>query len=262
MIQSLMDLLTGQIEPFRAGRQVWYSTAPFQLAYSWVLLLGLAAAYIFTQLLNGVTTLKNVKKLITHLKGDWLVTVAITGILWLGTALITRASFGGWSVRYFYPFYLLLIPASAVIIGKIAGKKRIVNTVIIVIMVAVASFYAIQDPAFSLSANKILLVANKRTWIVAESLALNVSLDTRYRFDPRVSIPFGAMTLKSTPELYYSQSEHSYEATLVVLNLDDLGEQWASYWFEDDVLQGISNNSYGIVYTDGLYRAYYLDLET
>jgi len=257
-ILSLLELLTGEIEPFTLGRQMWYSAVSPEIAFSWVLVLSLAATYVIVKILDCMFKLRSVQKVFGHLKSDWLVGVTVAGVLWLGFGLMLRSSYAGWGARYFFPFYLLLLPASAVVIGKIARKRRIINTAIIVVIIAVASFYALQDPALSVGPNNILLVADKRSWNVAEDLALNVSLNTSYRLDPRVEIPFQATVVKSTPELAYSRLKLSYNATLIVLNLDNPGRQWASQWFEDDVLQGIKNNNYDVAYDDGLYRAWYL----
>lgn len=259
--QSLIEIITGEVVPFGKGKEVWYFMGPSELAYSWTLLLAFAAAYISTEMLLGLKGSTKVKEAFRNIRRDPLVCLGITGIGILGVAFISRASPWGFA-RYSYSFYILLIPASVMIIGKIGKKNRVINTTLLVLIVTTASFYAVQDPMFSPDIHKVMMVANKRTWAVAESLAPYASLDTEYHVDPRVNVPFGALTIKSTPTLYYSELETSYKGTLIILNHDKQGETWASYWLEDTVVQGIKNNRYNNVYTDGLYRAYYISLST
>jgi len=258
-INGLISLLMGGTRPFEAGRQVWYSGAAPEVAYSWVLPIALAMAYAFAVLLSGLTGLGKIRKNFRNLRHDWLAVLAITGVTMLGAALVLRSSSGGWGVRYFYPFYILLIPASAIVIEKITEKRRIMNMAAVLIMIGLVSFYALQDPMRSIGEKDLFLVANRRTWVVAESLAQNVSLEVDYLLDPRVGIPFTALTFRSTPSLFYKDLKPSYNAMLVVLNLDNLGEQWVKGRIEEETLQRVANDS-SVVYTDGLYSAFYVSL--
>ena len=75
--------------------------------------------------------------------------------------------------------------------------------------------------------------------------------------DQRVWIGFEALAMKSTPAFRSLEfAETSGEGRLLVLNLDEYGKVWANYYLEEKVLQAIENDTYDIVYTDGLYKMY------
>jgi hypothetical protein len=255
-VSSLFSLLIGGASPFAVGRTVWLEAAPFPVAYSWVLVIAFAGAYIAAQTLNDTNGLRKIKGGFGRMINNWPVTVAIIGILWLGLGLIMRAAPGGEATRYFYPFYVLLIPASALIISKISNNKRVISTILIVIMISVGSFYSLQIPTGQ--TENVILVADKRSWIVGATLARNASASTAYVLDTRVGVPFDAITRKTVPALYYYGSASSFTGSLVVFSPDRLGEQFASFNLESNVLQGILNNSYDIVYSDGLYEAVFI----
>jgi len=252
--------LTGTVEPFEAGRQVWYSAAPFEIAYSWALPIGLASSLVFLAIIGEKLDLRNLPRFPERIKSNWVLTVAITGILFLGSALVLRSSYGGWRVRYFYPFYLLLMPACITVIGKIVSKKRLISTAILVFLIAIASFYAMQDVALSPQTD-ILLQADRRTWTIAETLAATFSSDAvgslarEYLMDARVAIPFQALALESMPKLYY-EGGSQISPRLIVVSFDRLGTEWASSYLEDQDLAAIKDDSYSVVYTDGLYRGF------
>ncbi len=256
-VHGLIVLLMGGAQPFTAGRQSWYSGVSAEIAYSWVFLLALAGAYLFAQLFGDFVRLRSVVKVFRDLKADWVATLGIVGILWLGLALVLRASYGGWGVRYFYPFYILLIPASVLMIRKIVENRKIVSVLAIVVMVCFASFYALHDPMRSVGNSEGFLVASRRTWTIAETLASKASLRVYYVLDPRISIPFTALTLQTIPALHYIKPDEPYATSVFVVNLDDLGSQWFNSTLDVSVRQQIVNRSYDLIYTDGLYQTYY-----
>lgn len=248
---NLIELITGEVKPFETTRPVWYFRAPIELACSWTLLPALTSAYIVTQAVPRLASLTNFKKTIKDLVLDRSFTLGLIGILLLGTALLLKATPWG-PTRYFYPFYLLLIPASSLVIGKIADKKRIISITLIVIMISTTAFYAVQDPAVSPDIHKVMMLANKRSWTVAESLAQHASPNLRYRVEPRVGIGFEALIVK-----FISKSTVKSDG-LLILNYDELGKLWATGRFEEATLQAIENGEYEIVFSDGSYKAYYI----
>jgi len=252
---SLIELITGEIKPFETVRPVWYFRAPAELACSWTLLPALTTAYIFTQAVPRLASLTNFKKTIQDLRSDPFFNLGVIGTLLIALALAFKATPWG-PTRYFYPFYLLLMPTSSLVIGKIADKKGIMSITLIVIMISAISFYAIQDPAISPDIHQVVLLANKRSWIVAESLVQHASPNLRYRVEPRVEIGFEALTGKFMPLEIFGSTAKSDE--LLILNYDELGELWADYRFEEATLQAIKNGEYSVVFSDGSYKAYYI----
>jgi hypothetical protein len=258
--QTLDQLVTGAITPFSASKPIWYAAAPFQLAYSWTLPIGFAGAYVISNFAGEAITAAKVKRMFGNLRQDWRTTIAIVGLFLLGAALILKTSFGGWNTRYFYSFFLLLIPASVLVIGKIASRRRVINIVIIVLAVAMASFFAMQDPALFPGGNDVLLQANRRSYVVAETFASNASLNIEYVLEPRVAIPFDAMAASLFPELFYpSYDLRLFSAAIIVVNLDNIGSQWFAYslYKNPSIINGVINNTFNIIYDDGSYKAWY-----
>jgi len=255
--QSLVDLITGQIESFTVGRPVWYYAAPPQLALAWTLLLALAAAYI------SVEILRDVKDALRSVSRDPSLSVGVTGALMLGVAFALRASPDGWAVRYFYPFYIFLIPAAIMSISRMTAKKRLTNVAFLVIIIATASYYAAQDPQLSPDAHNVLMVANRRSWSVAETLVRFGSTSVRYDLEQRVEIGFGALMMRSTPQIYRREySNRTYKGVSLVFNLDDVGAAWTRFVFGDQMVHMITSDYYSTVYTDGLYKSYYDSYQT
>lgn len=254
-IQSLMELFTGDVKPFQAGRQVWYTLGPAELTYPLASLPALAAAYIFTKMIPGLRSFTRARSVVYSLRRDALFVLGATGLFLIGLAFITRASPGVGFPRYLNSAYILLIPASAAIISKIASKKRVINTILIVIIIAMTSFYAIQNPLLSPDVNEIMGLANKRSWNVAQTLVPYISPDVKYQIDQRVGIAFEALTVKSAPAP--AKSEFTKElGSLAILNLDEYGKAWVNTYLGDKVLKAIENDTYDVVYSDGLYKMY------
>jgi len=253
---SLIELITGEIKPFEETlRPVWYFRAPTELACSWTLLPALTMAYIFTQAVPRLASLTNFKKTIQDLRSDSFFNLGVIGTLLIALALAFKATPWG-PTRYFYPFYMLLIPASSLVIGKTVDKKRIISITLIVIMISTTLFYAVQDPAVSPDIHKVMMLANKRSWTVAESLAQHASPNLKYRIDDRVMIGFEALIRKLIPLEIFGSIAKSDE--LLILNYDEVGKLWADYRFEEATLQAIKNGEYDIVFSDGSYKAYYI----
>jgi hypothetical protein len=266
---SLIQVITGQAKPFEGGRPVWYNLAPIELAYAWTLLPALSAAYIFGKLVANLQnkSTRGISQITRDIQRDPLIAVGIVGLLLLGIAFITRASAGFSFHRYLMPTYVLLIPVSALFIGKIASKRAFANTVLIIILVSTASFYAIKDPALSPDVYQALGVASKRTWNVAESLTPYAPEDIRYYVDQRVEIGFEALLMKSGTHVYTATPGEYVlppKGMLLVLNLDEYGRAWAEYRFASPSLQQTLGNAtaqspgYSLVYTDGLYKGYFV----
>jgi len=251
---SFIELITGEIKPFETTRPVWYFRAPAELACSWTLLPALTMAYIFTQAVPKLASLTNFKKTIQDLRSDPFFTLGVTGTLLIALALAFKATPWG-PTRYFYPFYLLLIPASSLVIGKIADRKRTISITLIVIMISTTSFYAVQDPAVSPDIHKVMMLANKRGWAIAESLAQHASPNLKYRVDARVGVGFEALIVKSIPEMFGFTAKSD---ELLVMNYDEPGKLWVSCWYGEATLQAIEDGQYGIVFSDGSYKAYYI----
>ena len=259
-VQSLLEIVTGGARPFEAGRRIWFDLGPTALAYSFALLPAFATAYILTEMIPGLTSFTKAKKVIHDLRRNPFYTLGATGLLLVGLAFITRASPGVGFTRYLGPAYILLVLTSTAIISKIAGKKRSVNVTLMVMIIAMSSFYAVQNPSLSPDVREIMGLANKRSWNVAQTLFRYASPDLKYRVDQRVGIGFGALVIKSAPEfLNLEFSKTLGNGSLLVLNLDEYGRVWANYYLGETVLQAIENDTYGIVYTDGLYKMYLIN---
>jgi len=256
-IQSLIELVTGGVRPFEAGRQIWFDLGPTELAYSFALLPAFVAAYLSTEMIPRLTSFTKAKKVIHGLRRNPSFTLGVTGLLLVGLAFITRASPGVGFSRYLGPAYILLVITSTAMISKIASKKRLVNTTLMVIIVAMSSFYAMQNPALSPDVREIMGLANKRSWNVAQTSFRYASPDLNYLVDQRVGMGFGALVIKSAPEFLNLEFNRTLgKGSLLILNLDEYGKVWANYYLGEKVLQAIENDTYGIVYTDGLYKMY------
>jgi len=256
-IQSLIGLITGEAKPFAAGRHVWFDLGPTELAYSFALLPAFAIAYISTEMIPGLRSFAKAKKVIHNLRRNPFYTLGAAGLLLVGLAFITRASPGVGFTRYLGPAYILLVVTSTAIISKIASKKRLVNTTLMVIIIAMSSFYAVLNPSLSPDVHEIMGLANNRSWNVAQTLVRYIPPNLTYRMDQRVDIGFKALAMKSTPGPFYLNfTEKSGKGSLLVLNLDEYGKVWANYYLGEKVLQAIENDTYSIVYTDGLYKMY------
>jgi len=256
-IQSLIELIAGGTKPFETGRRVWFDLGPTELAYSFALLPAFATAYVSTKVILRLRSSEKAKKTIHDLRRNPFLALGASGLLLLGLAFITRASPAVGFTRYLGPAYILLALASTAIISEIASKKRLVNTTLMVMIIAMSSFYAVQNPSLSPDVHGTMGLANKRSWNVAQTLVQYIPLNLTYRMDQRVWTGFEALAMKSTPTFRSLEfTEKSGEASLLILNLDEYGKVWANYYLGEKVLQAVENDTYGIVYTDGLYKMY------
>ena len=69
--------------------------------------------------------------------------------------------------------------------------------------------------------------------------------------------PGDALVIKAAPAFLNLKFNKTVgKGSLLILNLDEYGTVWANYQLSEKVLQAIENDTYGIVYTDGLYKMY------
>jgi len=238
-------------------KPVNYSGAPFQLASSWSLIPALSLAYMVSELFISYKNTKNLFKCINMIKSNFLIIIAILGNLWLGIGLFSRM-FHVSIARYTYPSYLLTIPAAIKIIIDILKKKNVINTIILLSIIALSSFYGLQDPMISPDIYQLIAYGNKRGWATAEILVSMASPDLEYNTDPRVGVGFQSLVVNSLGESYYIINKVKKNATLITLYLDNVGTYLMRFWKGEEGLMLIRQNRYDIVYNDGTYRSYYI----
>jgi len=245
---SLVDLFFGEVQPFKSTRPMWYQQAPPELALSWVLFPALTGAFILLKLVKirgrGISSIREPG-----------VFMGLTGLLILIVGLTSRMAPYSYHRLFYSGYPLLIIPSILAIKGTVSKRKQF-NVLMITFIIVAASFYAVQDPAVSPDIHKVMMLANKRSWAVAESLVQHASQNLKYRVDARVEIGFEALIAKSIPTEIFSSTVKSDE--LLVMNYDNLGKLWASRWYEEATLQAIENGEYDIVFSDGSYKAYYI----
>jgi hypothetical protein len=126
---------------------------------------------------------------------------------------------------------------------------------LLTVLFATVSFYAIHDPAISPDVSKIMLTSNKRSWAIGQTLAQYASQDVSYHIDQRVSMGFGARILKDAPQIFMQYSK-VYLYDFVILGSDEIGSLWANYKLNESLLQKIKTNNCSRVFTDGMYTGY------
>lgn len=244
---SIYSFLFGTAEPFSGTRPVWYFQLPPEQALPWALLPALTAAFIVLRII------KQRGKILNALKEPAFV-IGVLGLAILGVGFLSRAT--PYSIhRHLYPGYALLILPSILAVKEVLSKRRILNISLILIIVASTSFYAVQDPALSPEVQKLVLVADKRSWIVASTLAPYLLESSIPIVDPRLNIGLEALKCNSTSSFPTSK--------ILLLSFDRRGEQWMDYRLVGEMgmkslIDGVRNQQYPVVYSDGLYIAFYI----
>jgi len=252
---SFINFISGSIEPFSGmhGKPLYVSLVPPEVAFSWSLLPAIASVSI----LCGILDFKNNKKMDDF---KWF-SIALGGLgmflLFIGFCLRMSPSR---TTRYFYISYFFLIPISIDIIRQIAFKRRILNLLILVLIITMAITEGIQDPAISPDIYNATTNANKRSWMVAETLATMYLPTIKFYFDTRVDIAFSTIAGNKS-DLLLSSSHPDMK--VIVLGLDDVGvrclDGWLGAWFGSkcsEVKGNIERYNYSVVYSDGLYKAF------
>ena len=229
----LIDLITGRAIPFYEASQPWYSPQEQVFFISWALVPSIIASHIlfsipivssimvfyameFVKRMRSKELLKENCNMSTSLRHY----LSILGLLGLGGTIINYMlrglpTFGG---RYFYWLYLLMLPLSALVVEKSSKKLR--SLIPCTVLIAIVSFYGIQDP--TLSANTYgdhIVWADRTSWNIGQALIPHLSPRVQVWLDPRIGGPISASSPPLATEILETQH------VLAVIGMDKVGLQ-------------------------------------
>jgi len=219
-IVDLINFILGASSPYLTSPEPWYVSSLSQYLISWALLPAITASII---------TYIIIKALITRNKKERSINIDLV-ILGLLGAILTVINFLArqsthLSGRYFYWFYLLLLPLTVqFLIKRFQGK--LIITAIAVLIIAFIGIYGIQDPTHS--ANTFVTGigwANNYSWKVSWVIAPLLPQGTSVIADARIGTPFFAIGYILNKTILWPQPNQPY---LVIVGSDSIGQSFYS----------------------------------
>jgi len=247
VFESFITIISGEAQPF--SRPFLYANSPPWIACSWSFLPAIASAMVLLELMNVTAS----RRLYISSMKLFKVALALSGLALLVIGLVLHMASLTLMHRYVYPAYFLLIPLSLDAIKK-TSNRRVMNVLLIASMIAAIAFEGIQDPAFSPDIHRVTTVADRRSWIVAETIIPLCPLDVSYAFDTRVYIGFNALATRYISGWVPSMKPH--HIGMVIVNLDIVGKSCLEFWFGSEWSESIKNGDCEVVFSDGLYKAF------
>jgi hypothetical protein len=247
ILYSFAEFFGGESKVFSSGEALYlYANAPQGLAFVWAFLPALAAVSIFLVVVS-VRAKRSALELFS-------ISLGFLGLLMLVAGFVLRSSH--LMHRYMYTGYFLLFPASALVLEKIVSRRKVINIMAVALLMVIVVSYGIQDPAFSPDIYRITTDADKRSWLVANTLVSILSPNVTSGFDTRVGIAFGPLAVKDKPEYAPQLLRNTRQPELIIVNLDKIGKMSYKLWFGYESYEGLEKCNSSLIYSDGIYMAH------
>ena len=136
--------------------------------------------------------------------------------------------------------------------------------IILLIIIAISSFYSLQDPLISPDIHKdIMEFADERAWSHAENIVYLISLADKCYAGQRISISLDAMTLRAMPAIWYtSRKFNEGKRKIFIVNLNRTQLIWRigarELFYAEAIFKLLKQPCSHLVINDGMYYTYYI----